>query len=178
MEDSVHRGRIPIEKLKDLPEHALLPENQQRFLEAYLDNNYDAKAAVKAAYPLAKKPESIRVMASRLLNSPGIVMLLHLHYGDDPKLSFCQMLAKMILRGRISKEQAEMMKLLADVHEFRQPWTPRYEKQIVEQLNRDGMANNRQAVKRRVQRAAKTAAVKKAAEDLPAENLLGEFKNL
>jgi hypothetical protein len=165
--------RIPIEKLKELPEHALLPENQQRFLEAYLANNYDARAAVKASYPLAKKPESIRVMASRLLNSPGIVMLLHLHYGDDPKLSFCQMLAKMILRGRISKEQAEMMKLLADVHEFRQPWTPRYEKQI-----KDGMANNRQAVKRRVQRAAKTAAVKKAADDLPAENLLGDFKNL
>jgi hypothetical protein len=166
-------SRVPIDKLKELPEYALLPENQQRFLEAYLANNYDAKAAIAAAYPLARKPESIRVMASRLMNSAGIVMLLHLHYGDDPKLSFCQMLAKMILRGRISKEQAEMMKLLADVHEFRQPWTPRYEKQI-----KEGMANNRQAVKRRVQRAAKTAAVKKAAEELPAENLLGDFAKL
>lgn len=166
-------GRVPIEKLKELPEFALLPENQKRFLEAYLANNYDAKAAIEAAYPLARKPESIRVMSSRLMNSAGIVMLLHLHYGDDPRLSFCQMLAKMILRGRISKEQAEMMKLLADVHEFRQPWTPRYEKQI-----KEGMANNRQTVNRRVQRAAKTAAVKKAAEDLPAENLLGDFAKL
>jgi hypothetical protein len=167
------RGRVPIEKLKALPEYALLPENQQRFLECYIGNNYDAKAAVMASYPKARTAESIRVMGVRILNAPGVVMLLHLHYGDDPKNSFCQMVAKMIMRGRISKEQAEMMKLLADVREFRQPWTPRYEKKIV-----DGMANNKQAVKRRVQRAAVTAAVKKAAEKMPGASLMPDFEKL
>jgi hypothetical protein len=167
------RGRVPIEQLKALPEYALLPENQQKFLAAYTTNGYDAIAAVTASYPLAKTPESVRVMGSRILNAPGVVMLLHLHFGDDPKDAFCQMVAKMIMRGRISKEQLEAMKLVADVREFRQPWTPRYEKKIV-----DGLANNKQAVKRRVQRAAVTAAVKKAAEKLPGESLMPDFEKL
>jgi hypothetical protein len=166
-------SRIPIEKLKELPEFALLPENQQKFLEAYLANNYDAKAAVLASYPNAKTAESVRVMGSRILHSPGVTMLLSLHYGDSPEDAFCRMVATAVLRGRLSKEQLEAMKLIADVRKFREPWTPRYEKQI-----KDGMANNRQAVKRRVQRAAKTAAIKKAAEELPTESLLGDFAKL
>jgi hypothetical protein len=167
------RGRVPIEKLKVLPEYALIPENQQNFLAAYIANNYDANAAVLASYPKAKTAQSVRVMGSRVLHAPGVVMLLHLHFGDDPKDAFCQMVAKMIMRGRISKEQAAMMKLLADVREFRQPWAPRYEKKIVK-----GLANNKQAVKRRVQRAAMTAAVKKAAEKLPGESLMPDFEKL
>jgi hypothetical protein len=165
--------RIPIDKLRQLPEYALLPENQQKFLAAYIANNYDVKAAVLASYPKAKTAESVRVMGSRILHSPGVVMLLHLHFGDDPKEAFCQMVAKMVMRGRLTKEQLEAMKLIADVREFRQPWTPRYEKKIVE-----GMANNKPAVKRRVQRAAETAAVKKAAKDLPAAKLMPDFENL
>jgi hypothetical protein len=166
-------GKVPIEELKKLPEFALLPETRQRFLEAYIANGYDGAAAVRACYPKAKVAESIRVMASRALNSPGVVMLLHLHYGDDPKEAFCQMVAKQIMRGRISKEVMEAMKLLADVREFRQPWTPRYEKKIV-----DGMANNKQAVKRRVQRAAVTAAVNKAAEKIPGQSLMPDFEKM
>lgn len=167
------RGRVPIEELKVLPEYALLPENQQKFLAAYIANGYDVKAAVVSAYPKARTPQSIRVMGSRILHAPGLVMLLHLHYGDDPKEAFCQMVAKAVMRGKISKEVMEAMKLLADVREFRQPWTPRYEKKIQE-----GLANNRQAVKRRVQRAAETAAVKKAAASVPAKSLLPDFEKL
>lgn len=173
IKESLH-GRVPIETLKALPEYALLPENQQKFLAAYIANNYDVTAAVLASYPKARTPGSVRVMGSRVLHAPGVVMLLHLHFGDDPKDAFCQMVAKMIMRGRISKEQAEMMKLLADVREFRQPWAPRYEKKIV-----DGMANNKQAVKRRVQRAAMTQAVNKvAAEGGCGPSLMPDFEKL
>jgi polyhydroxyalkanoate synthesis regulator phasin len=166
--------RVPIEQLKVLPEYALLPENQRKFLECYICNNYDVKAAVMASYPKAKTEESVRVMGSRILNSPGVVMLLHLHYGDDPKDAFCKMVQRMVMRGRISKEQLEAMKLVADVREFRQPWTPRYEKKV-----RDGMANNKQAVKRRVQRAAMTQAVNKvAAEGGCGPSLMPDFEKL
>lgn len=156
--------RVPIEKLKELPEFTLLPAGHQKFLAVYIANGYDGQAAVRECYPRARTDESVRVMASRIVNSPGMIMLLHLHYGDDPKEAFCQMVAKQILRGRISKEQAEMMKLLADVHGFRQPWTPRYEKKF-----KEGMSNTRDAVKRREQREAK-----KDAE--PKKNLLEEFE--
>lgn len=164
--------RVPIEELKALPEYTLLPEGQQRFLAAYLENGYDARAAVTASYPEAKKPESIRVMASRLVNSPGIVMLLHLHYGNDPKLSFCQMVAKMIMRGRISKEQAEMMRLLAQVHGFVDPWSPRYEKKI-----EAGKVNTPDALKMRGQRAARREE-KEAVAESQAENAFGDFAKL
>jgi hypothetical protein len=167
------RGLVPIEELKALPEYALLPENQQKFLAEYIANGYDVTAAIVSSYPKARTPESIRVMGVRILHAPGVVMLLHLHYGDDPKEAFCQMVAKQIMRGRISKEVMEAMKLLADVREFRQPWTPRYEKKIV-----DGMANNKQAVKRRVQRAAVTAAVNKAAEKIPGQSLMPDFEKM
>lgn len=156
--------RVPIEKLKQLPEFTLLPAGHQNFLTVYIANGYDAQAAVRECYPKARTAESVRVMASRIVNSPGMIMLLHLHYGDDPKETFCQMVAKQILRGRVSKETAEMMKLLADVHGFRQPWTPRYEKKFIE-----GKSNTRDAVKRREQREAK-----KDAE--PKKNLLEEFE--
>lgn len=157
--------RIPIEKLQQLPEFKLLPENHQKFFTVYIANGYDAQAALRECYPKARTAESVRVMASRIVNSPGVIMLLHLHYGDDPKEAFCQMVAKQILRGRVTKETAEMMKLLADVHGFRQPWTPRYEKKF-----KDGMSNTRDAVKRREQREA-------AKQDAPKKNLLEEFEN-
>jgi hypothetical protein len=166
-------SRVTIDELKQLPEFTLLPEGHQKFLTAYIANGYDVRAAVKAAYPKAKTAESIRVMGSRALHSAGVVMLLHLHYGQSPEESFCQMVAQMILRGRISKEQESLIRLLAQVRKFVEPWAPRYEKKI-----KDGMANNRQAVKRRVQRAAETAAVKKEAEKQPAASLLSDFKNL
>jgi hypothetical protein len=166
-------GKVPIEELKKLPEFALLPETRQRFLEAYIANGYDGAAAVRACYPKAKVAESIRVMASRALNSPGVVMLLAMHYGEDPETSFCQMVAKMIMRGRISKEQESLIRLLAQVRKFVDPWTPRYEKKI-----QDGMSNNREAVKRRVQRAAEKQAITKAAETLPKKSLFEDFKNL
>lgn len=160
--------RVPIEELKELPEFKLLTEAQQRFLAAYLANGYNAKAAVKASYPKVRTAESIRVMASRLVNSAGIVMLLHLHYGNDPKLTFCQMVAKMILRGRITKEQAEMMRLLSQVHGFVDPWSPRLEKKI-----EAGKSDSPEAVKKRAQRAAR----REEKEPEPT-NLLGDFKNL
>lgn len=171
-EESLH-GRVPIEELKRLPEYALLPGNQQKFLASYIANGYDARAAVLASYPNAKTPESVRVMGVRILQSAGMVMILSLHFGDDPKDAFCKMVAKMVLRGKISREQLDAIKLLADVREYRQPWAPRYEKKIV-----DGMANNRQAVKRRVQRAAETEAVKKVAKDQPARSLMPDFEKL
>jgi hypothetical protein len=164
--------RVPIEELKALPEFALLPENQQKFLAAYITSGYDAKAAVAASYPKARTPESVRVMGSRILHSPGVVMLLSMHYGDSPEDSFCQMVARLILRGRISKEQAEMIRLLAQVRKFVDPWAPRYEKKIQE-----GMANNREAVKKRVQRAAKRQAIEKAATKHGA-GLLTDFEKL
>jgi hypothetical protein len=167
------KGRVPIEELKRLPEYALLPENQRKFLACYICNNYDARAAVMASYPNAKTPESVRVMGVRILQSAGMVMILSLHFGDDPKDAFCKMVAKMILRGKISREQMDAIKLLADVREYRQPWAPHYEKKIV-----DGMANNRQAVKRRVQRAAETEAVKKVAKEQPARSLMPDFEKL
>lgn len=166
-------GRVAIEKLKALPEYALLPENQQKFLAAYIANGYDAKAAVLASYPKAKTPESVRVMGVRILQSPGMVMILSLHFGDDPKEAFCKMVAKMVLRGKIGREQLDAIKLLADVREFRRPWAPQYERKIAE-----GMANNRPAVKKRIQRAAVTEAVKKAAEKLPPANLMPDFQDL
>lgn len=169
---SLH-GRVPIDQLKELPEYALLPENQQNFLAAYIASGYDVASAVKTSYPKAKTAESVRVMGIRVLHSPGMVMLLSLHFGDDPKDAFCKMVAKMVLRGKITREQVEAIKLLADVREFRQPWAPRYEKKIM-----DGMANNRQAVKRRVQRAAENSAIKKVAKELPAVNLMPDFHNL
>src|SRR5215471_1261277 len=121
--DKLH-GRVELAKLKQLPEYALLPENQQKFLAAYLENKYNAKAAVFASYPKARTQESARVMGVRILQSPGMVMILSLHFGDDPKEAFCKMVAKMVLRGRISRPQLEAIKLLADVRGFRQPWAP------------------------------------------------------
>jgi hypothetical protein len=158
---------LPIEELKQLPEFTLLPETRQRFLEAYIANGYDGATAIKACYPKAKEAESIRVMASRALNSPGVVMLLQLHYGDDPRDSFCKMVAKMIMRGRISKEQSEMMRLLAQVHGFVDPWSPRLEKKI-----EAGKSDSREAMKKRAQRAARRE------EPAESQNLLGDFKNL
>ena len=164
--------RIPIDELQQLPEFKLLTEGQQRWLEAYIANGYDAKAAVKASFPNAKKAESIRVMASRIVNSPGMVMLLNMHYGTDPQESFCLMVARMIRRGRITKEQADMMRLLAQVRGFVDPWTPRYEKKI-----ETGKVNTREAVKKRSQRAARHNDADKPAEK-PAESLLGDFAKL
>lgn len=166
-------GRVPIDELKELPEFALLAEKQQKFLIEYLANGYDKEAAIKASYPAAKKPESVRVMASRLMNSPGVVMLLHLHYGDDAKLTFCQMVAKMIMRGRISKEQAEMMRLLAQVHGFVDPWSPRLEKKV-----EAGKSSSREAMKKRAQRAARREEKEAGAESQPAGSLLGDFAKL
>jgi hypothetical protein len=157
--------RIPIEQLQQLPEFTLLPAGHQKFFTVYIANGYDAQAAVRECYPKARTAESVRVMASRIVNSPGVIMLLHLHYGDDPQQAFCQMLAKQILRGRISKEQTETMRLLAQVHGFVKPWEPRYEKKF-----KDGMSNTRDAVKRREQREAQKEAV-------PKKNLLEEFEN-
>jgi len=166
-------ARVPIDELKQLPEFTLLPLTYQNFLAAYIESGYDARAAVLASYPNVKVPDSARRMGERILHSPGITMLLHLHFGDDPKDAFCRMVAKAIITGKLTKEQLEAMKLIADVREFRQPWTPRYEKRIIE-----GMANNEEAVKRRVQRAAKTAAVRKIADQMAAQPLMPDFQNL
>lgn len=173
--DQPDHGRVPIEELKKLPEYALLTENQRKFLGAYIGNGYDAKAAVLASYSKVKSQESARVMGVRILQSAGVVMLLSLHFGDDPKEQFCKMLAKMVLRGRISRRQLEAMKLLADVREFRRPWAPQYERVIAE-----GMAKNRPAVKKRVQRAAQKKAIEKEAEKVPVEapSLMPDFQNL
>lgn len=143
----------------------MLPMNQRRFLIEYVGNGYDSSAAVLASYPNVKTAESARVMGSRILNAPGMVMLLTLHFGDSPLDAFCRQVARMIKSGRLSKQQLEAIKLIADVRGFRQPWTPRYAKQL-----KDGKSNTRQAVKRREQREAKKAAQ-------PKKNLLGDFES-
>ena len=172
MTASLH-GRVAIDELRRLPEFTLLTENQQKFLATYTMNGYDAKAAVFASYPRVKTEESARVMGVRILQSPGMVMLLSLHFGDDPKDAFCKMVAKMVLRGKISREQLAAIKLLADVREFRRPWAPQYERKIA-----DGLANNRPAVKKRVQRAAVSQAVNKAAESQPVASLMPDFEKI
>jgi len=163
--------RIPIDELQQLPEFKLLTEGQQKWLEAYIANGYDAKAAVTASFPNAKTPESIRVMASRIVNSPGMVMLLNMHYGTSPKDSFSLMVARMIMRGRISKEQESLVRLLAQVRGLVDPWAPRYDKKI-----EAGKVNTREAVKKRSQRAARREET--PAEKQPAESLLGDFAKL
>ena len=108
-----------IKQLAELPEYSLLNERQQRFLAEYLANGYDARAAVKASYPNVRTRESARVMAIRILQSPAMVMLLSLHYGDSPQEAFCRMLGRMVARGKISREQLEAIKLLAEIRGFR-----------------------------------------------------------
>lgn len=165
--------QVPIEELQKLPEHALLPENQRAFLAAYIANGYDAKAAVFAAYPNVRTQESARVMGIRILQAPGVVMLLSLHFGDEPRDAFCKMVARAILRGRLTPTQLKGFQLIADVREFRRPWTPRYERVI-----QDGLAQGKPAVKKRVQRAAKKQAVEKAAAAEPAPRLMPDFEKL
>src|SRR5215471_13813955 len=75
-------ARVPIDELKQLPEFTLLPLTYQNFLAAYIESGYDARAAVLASYPNVKVPDSARRMGERILHSPGITMLLHLHFGD------------------------------------------------------------------------------------------------
>lgn len=165
--------QVAIDELQKLPEYALLPDNQKKFLAAYTTNGYDAKAAVFASYPRVKTQESARVMGVRILQAPGVVMLLSLHFGDEPKDAFCRMVARAVLRGRLTKTQLEAFKLIADVRGFRQPWSPRYERVIQE-----GLAQNKPAVKKRVQRAAVKKAVEKAAENVPAPSLMPDFEKL
>jgi hypothetical protein len=165
--------RVPIDELEKLPEFALLPEGHQKFLAAYIRGGYDAKAAVFSSYPKVRTQESARVMGVRILQAPGVLMLLSLHFGDEPRDAFCKMVAKAVLRGRISKTKLEAFKLIADVREFRQPWAPRYERVI-----RDGLAANKPAVKKRVQRAAKTKAAEQAAENPPPVSLMPDFEHL
>lgn len=169
-------SRIPIDQLRQLPEFKMLTEGQQRWLAAYIANGYDARAAVKASYPQAKTPESIRVMASRIVNSPGMVMLLNMHYGTDPEESFCLMVAKMVMRGRITKEQESLVRLLAQVRGFVDPWAPRYDKKI-----EPGKVNTREAVKKRSQRAQQKARQQEndsAGEAARGPSLLGDFAKL
>ena len=163
--------RISISELQKLPEFTLLTDGQQKWLDAYIANGYDARAAVKASFPKAKTPESIRVMASRIVNSPGMVMLLSMHYGTSAEESFCSMVAKMIMRGRITKEQESLVRLLAQVRGFVDPWAPRYDKKI-----EAGKVNTREAVKKRSQREARRE--EKNAVKQPAESLLGDFSKL
>lgn len=126
-----------------------------------------------ASYPNVKSQESARVMGVRILQSPGLVMLLSLHFGDSPKDSFCKMVFRALLRGRLTKQQLEAFKLIADVREFRRPWSPQYERKIAE-----GMAQNKPAVKKRVQRAAKKQAIEKAAEKVKPPSLMPDFDKL
>lgn len=151
--------RIPIDELKPLPEFQMLPAGQQRFFEAYIANGYDAEAAIKAAYPKAQKPESVRVMASRILHGVGMVMLLNMHYGTSPEESFCTMVARMVMRGGISKEQESLIRLLAQTRGFVDPWSPRLGKKI-----EAGKSN--------------TAARREEREPAAESQLLGDFKNL
>jgi len=162
---------IPIDELKGLPEFRLLPEGHQKFLEAYIANGYDVKAAALASYPNLKTAESVRVKGSRILHSPGVVMVLYQHYGNSPEDAFCQMVAQMILRGRITKEQESLIRLLAQVRGFVDPWSPRLEKKI-----EAGKSDSPGAVKKRAQRAARREET--PADSQPAGSLLRDFSQL
>jgi hypothetical protein len=103
-------ARIPIAELKDSPEWLSLNPKQQQFVELYITNGYNAKAAYFAAYD-CKDEHTARCASYARLQSPKIAMFLHLHFNGTPEQAFIRVIWNMILKNKLTKQQVEIMKL-------------------------------------------------------------------
>jgi len=103
-------ARKPIAELKDTPEWLSLNEKQRKFVELYITNGYNAKAAYFASYHC--KNEHVAHCASYAqLQRPRTAMILHAHFNGTPEQSFLRAIWNMVLRGKLTPEQVEVMKM-------------------------------------------------------------------
>lgn len=177
-------GRVPYEELATLTELDLLTSQQKAFLREYIANGYNGQAAIEATYPNVKPGESARIMAHKTLHSVNVIVLLALHFGDEPEKRFIDMVLRLISQKKLSKEQVSLMRLLADVHGFRYKGTSWYDFKVQDGINKHG----RKAMIQRVRTAKNKKELQEAVEraagkiDLPPEptapNLLKDFVEL
>lgn len=161
----VPKGRVPVEELEQLAEWTLLLDSHKRFITHYIQNGYNMIEAVNSSFPNVKKRTSARVMGQRILHNHAVTLILFLHQGDDPREAFCRMLAKMVIRGSISREQLDGFRLLADIREFNRPYGPFYEKGVLNAVRKKAQAES----KRKSEKNIKTELQKDKDRELLAE---------
>jgi hypothetical protein len=175
-------GRVPYEDLVKLIEFDLLTAQQKEFIREYIANGYKAQAAIEATYPNVKRGESSRIMAHKTLNSVNVVVVLSLHFGDEPEKRFIDMVLRLMSRKKISERHVKLMRLLADIHGFRYKGTSWYDFKV-----KDGIEKNKQLViqqirtaknKKESQEAIERAAQTATLPDPAAPNLLKDFVEL
>lgn len=105
-------ARKPISELKETPEWLSLTLKQRKFLELYVANGYDAKAAYFSVYD-CKDEHTAHCASYARLQSPKVAMFLHLHFNGDPEDVFIKLIMRMILNKKLTPEQVEVMKIYA-----------------------------------------------------------------
>jgi len=103
-------ARKSIAELKDSPEWLSLNDRQRKFVELYITNGYDAKAAYFSAYR-CKDLHTAHCASYARLQSPKIAMILHVHFNGNPEQAFLRAIWNMVLRGRLTPAQVEVMKM-------------------------------------------------------------------
>src|SRR5438105_2887355 len=103
-------ARKSIAELKDSPEWLSLNPKQQKFVELYITNGYDAKAAYFASYD-CKDEHTAHCASYARLQSPKIAMILHVHFNGTPEQAFIRVIWNMILKNKLTTQQVEVMRL-------------------------------------------------------------------
>src|SRR5260370_40734416 len=103
-------ARKLIAELKETPEWLSLNPKQQKFVELYVTNGYDAKTAYFAVYD-CKNEHVAHCASSNLLQRLKIAMVLHVHFNGTPEQAFVRIIWNMILKKKLTPQHVEVMKL-------------------------------------------------------------------
>jgi len=103
-------ARKSIAELRDSPEWLSLNPKQQKFVELYITNGYNAGAAYFAAYD-CKDEHTAHCASYAQLQRPRIAMVLHVHFNGTPEQSFLRAIWNMVLREKLSPAHVEVMKM-------------------------------------------------------------------
>lgn len=106
--------KLDWEELSKTREWALLNDKQRLFVATYISNGYNPVNAVRTAYK-CKSDMTANIMSYRLLKSFNVIMCLSRHYGDDPKETFLNTLAKEICRGKLDQTHLRAYQLYAEI---------------------------------------------------------------
>jgi hypothetical protein len=107
-------AKLTWEEISQTLEFKRLTPKQQMFLCTYISNGYDPINACLTAYK-CKSERNARIMTYGLLRHFGICMCISLHMGDDPQDTYCNQLARDILKGRITPDSLAAYRLYAEV---------------------------------------------------------------